>query len=134
MTARRSWGRWWFVDGSHKLSHSLDRTVLSFHRRDREGLARHLRELGFEFKPVTIEMKRGQFSLHHCLTIHGSYANQSNRPRIALAVHLQDGENRYRPARRPDGRPGELFNDRICRRTGDGLPDYQTEAVFPRLW
>ena len=122
------------LDGSHKWSHLLERSALSFHRRDMEGLARRVKELGYEFKPVTLEMKRGQFSLHHCRAIHGSYPNRSPRPRIALAVHLQDGSNRYRPAVRPDGRPVELFNDRICRRAASGEPDYQDEAVFPRLW
>ncbi|MBY0508256.1 MAG: phytanoyl-CoA dioxygenase family protein [Bryobacteraceae bacterium] len=122
------------LDGSHKWSHLLERSALSFHRKDMEGLARAVNELGFEFKPVTMEMKAGQFSLHHCRAIHGSYPNRSDRARIALAVHLQDGENRYRAATRPDGRPVELFNDRICRRTADGLPDYHDEKVFPRLW
>lgn len=122
------------LDGSHKWSHLLERSTLSFHRKDMEGLAKAVNDLGFEFKPVTIELKRGQFSLHHCRTIHGSYPNRSAHPRIALAVHLQDGSNRYRPSVRPDGRPVELFNDRICRRDAQGLPDYQDEAVFPRLW
>ena len=122
------------LDGSHKWSHLLERAALSFHRRDMEGLARHVNQLGFEFKPVTLELKRGQFSLHHCRVIHGSYPNRSNRPRIALAVHLQDSTNSYRAALCPDGRPLELFNDRICRRTVSGEPDYQDEAVFPRLW
>lgn len=122
------------LDGSHKWSHLLERSALSFHRKDMEGLAKAVNELGFEFKPVTIELKRGQFSLHHCRAIHGSYPNRSTQPRIALAVHLQDGNNRYRGALRPDGRPVELFNDRICRRTEGGEPDYQDDAVFPRLW
>ena len=122
------------LDGSHKWSHLLDRSALSFHRQDMEGLARVVNDLGYEFKPVTMVMKKGQFSLHHCRAIHGSYPNRSNRPRIALAVHLQDETNTYRAAVRPDGRAVELFNDRICRRTKSGTPDYQDEAVFPRLW
>ena len=122
------------LDGSHKWSHLLERSALSFHRRDMEGLANVVNDLGFEFKPVTIELKKGQFSLHHCRAIHGSYPNRSNRPRIALAVHLQDGANSYRAAVRPDGRPVELFNDRICRQTPSGEPDYHDPAVFPRLW
>ncbi len=122
------------LDGSHKWSHLLERSALSFHRRDMEGLARVVNELGYEFKPVTIELERGQFSLHHCRAIHGSYPNRSNRPRIALAVHLQDGDNTYRAALRPDGRPVELFNDKICRRNAAGEPDYHDDMVFPRLW
>ncbi len=122
------------LDGSHKWSHLLERSALSFHRKDMEGLKRAVNDLGFEFKPVTIELKRGQFSLHHCRAIHGSYPNRSGQPRIALAVHLQDGDNAYRPATRPDGRPIELYNDRLCRRLPDGQPDYRDPQVFPTLW
>ncbi len=32
----------------------------------------------------------GRISLHHCLTVHGSLANESTKPRISLAVHLRN--------------------------------------------
>jgi hypothetical protein len=112
----------------------LDRSILSFHSPDMEALQRHVEELGHAFKPVTMELKRGQFSLHHCRAIHGSYPNRSDRPRIALAIHLQDGANSYRPATRPDGRPVQLYNDMICAKTASGVPDYRDSAVFPILW
>ena len=72
------------LDGSHKWSHKADRSILSFHSPDMEALQRHVEELGFACKPVTMDLKRGQFSLHHCRVIHGSYPNRSDRPRIAL--------------------------------------------------
>ena len=122
------------LDGSHLWSHKVDRSVLSFHSRDMGALKRHVEDLGFAFKPVAVDLKRGQFSLHHCRVIHGSYPNRSNRPRIALAVHLQDHENHYRAATKPDGRPVQLFNDRICRTNAKGDPDYTDDAVFPLLW
>ena len=122
------------LDGSHRWSHLVDRGLLSFHRADMTALARHVEELGFEFKPVTMRLKRGQFSLHHCRTIHGSYPNRSSSPRIALALHMQDGQNRYRPALRPDGRPVQLFNDTICAKDSTGFPDYTDPAVFPIIW
>ncbi len=122
------------VDGSHRWSHLLDRSAFSFHSEDMSTLARHVEALGYEFRPVVIEMERGQFSLHHCRTLHGSYPNRSTRPRLATAVHLQDEANRYRPGRRPDGSPVTLFDDRICRRTAEGLPDFTDESVFPTLW
>jgi hypothetical protein len=122
------------LDGSHKWSHLIERSKLSFHKRDMEGLARHVNELGFEFKPVVMAMKRGQFSFHNCRTIHGSYPNRGSRPRIAFAAHLQDGDNSYRAASHPDGRPIQLFNDEICRRSASGLPDYSDPNVFPALW
>jgi ectoine hydroxylase-related dioxygenase (phytanoyl-CoA dioxygenase family) len=44
------------------------------------------------FKPVPIELKRGQCSFHHPLTVHGSYENRSDRPRRATLVNaFRDG-------------------------------------------
>jgi phytanoyl-CoA dioxygenase PhyH len=122
------------LDGSHKWSHLLDRSDLSFHLQDMDLLARRVRQLGYEFSPVILNLQKGQFSFHHCRTIHGSYPNRSGRPRIAFAVHLQDAGNSYQPAYRGDGSPARLFNDRICRPTADGSPDYTDDSVFPSLW
>ena len=122
------------LDGSHKWSHKVDRSILSFHSADMDLLRRHVEGLGLEFKPVTISLQRGQFSLHHCLAIHGSYANRGDRPRVALAVHLQDHANQYQPATKPDGRPVQLYNDMICARNSAGDPDYSDPSVFPTLW
>jgi ectoine hydroxylase-related dioxygenase (phytanoyl-CoA dioxygenase family) len=44
------------------------------------------------FRPVPIELKRGQCSFHHPLTVHGSYENRSDRPRRATLVNaFRDG-------------------------------------------
>jgi ectoine hydroxylase-related dioxygenase (phytanoyl-CoA dioxygenase family) len=44
------------------------------------------------FRPVPIELKRGQCSFHHPLTVHGSYENSSDRPRRATVVNVfRDG-------------------------------------------
>jgi ectoine hydroxylase-related dioxygenase (phytanoyl-CoA dioxygenase family) len=44
------------------------------------------------FQPVPIEIKRGQCSFHHPLTVHGSYENRSDRPRRATLVNaFRDG-------------------------------------------
>jgi ectoine hydroxylase-related dioxygenase (phytanoyl-CoA dioxygenase family) len=44
------------------------------------------------FRPVPVELKRGQCSFHHPLTVHGSYENRSDRPRRATLVNvLRDG-------------------------------------------
>ena len=44
------------------------------------------------FRPVPIELKRGQCSFHHSLTVHGSYENRSDRPRRATLVNaFRDG-------------------------------------------
>lgn len=45
-----------------------------------------------EFKPVAIELKAGECSFHHPLMVHGSYANNTNRPRRAVVLNaFRDG-------------------------------------------
>ena len=41
-----------------------------------------------EFKPVPIELKRGQASFHHPLMIHGSYENRTDRLRRAVVLNV----------------------------------------------
>jgi len=122
------------IDGSHEWSHEIDRKKLSFHSQDMNSLARLVEETGRRFICKPLSMGRGQMSFHHCRTIHGSFPNRSSQPRIALALHMQDGSNRYRSYVRADGRPVQLFNDRICRKDLDELPDYSDDAVFPVLY
>lgn len=44
------------------------------------------------FRPVPIELKRGQCTFHHPLMVHGSYENRSDRPRRATLVNVfRDG-------------------------------------------
>jgi len=45
-----------------------------------------------EFNPVAIELKAGECSFHHPLMVHGSYANQTARPRRAVVINaFRDG-------------------------------------------
>jgi ectoine hydroxylase-related dioxygenase (phytanoyl-CoA dioxygenase family) len=45
-----------------------------------------------EFKPVPIELKAGECSFHHPLMVHGSYANETSRPRRAVVINaFRDG-------------------------------------------
>jgi ectoine hydroxylase-related dioxygenase (phytanoyl-CoA dioxygenase family) len=45
-----------------------------------------------EFKPVAIELKRGECSFHHPMMVHGSFANTSERPRRAAVINVvRDG-------------------------------------------
>lgn len=44
------------------------------------------------FKPVAIELQRGECSFHHARMIHGSYANLTDRPRRATVINVfRDG-------------------------------------------
>jgi ectoine hydroxylase-related dioxygenase (phytanoyl-CoA dioxygenase family) len=44
------------------------------------------------FKPVAIELKKGEASFHHPLMVHGSFENQTHRPRRAAVINVfRDG-------------------------------------------
>lgn len=78
-----------YVPGSHKWNllpitglandmHAIE-TVLSEKQKE-------------EFKPVPIELKRGECSFHHPLMVHGSFANESERPRRGAVINVfRDG-------------------------------------------
>lgn len=43
-------------------------------------------------KPVAVQLKKGQCTFHHGLTIHGSFENQSEKPRRATVINaVRDG-------------------------------------------
>ena len=45
-----------------------------------------------EFKPVAIELKKGECSFHHPLMVHGSFENRTRRPRRAAVINVfRDG-------------------------------------------
>ena len=41
-----------------------------------------------EFKPVAIELKKGEASFHHPLMVHGSFENRVDRPRRAAVINV----------------------------------------------
>jgi ectoine hydroxylase-related dioxygenase (phytanoyl-CoA dioxygenase family) len=45
-----------------------------------------------QFKPIAIELKSGEASFHHPLMVHGSFENETDRPRRAAVVNVfRDG-------------------------------------------
>jgi ectoine hydroxylase-related dioxygenase (phytanoyl-CoA dioxygenase family) len=118
------------IDGSHRWPESEH--LRGFHDPD---LGRLPERLGRPVPaPRALRLERGQVSFHHMRTLHASSPNAGPVERIALAVHLQDGANRYRPFTAADGRAVVLPHDRLCRRGPDGAPDYADPEVFPELW
>ncbi|REG50890.1 phytanoyl-CoA dioxygenase PhyH [Paraburkholderia sp. BL6669N2] len=82
---------------------------------------------------MLLPLRRGQVSFHHCRLVHGSYPNRTGRPRIAFAIHYQDGENRHIAPRASEKSPVHL-NDMLCRSCPDGTPDYADPEVCPVLF
>lgn len=59
-----------------------------------------------EFRPVPMVLKKGECSFHHPLTVHGSYANMSGRPRRAAVINVfRDGVRSDSDAPLLDGVP-----------------------------
>lgn len=120
------------IDGSHRWPGT--EALRSFKDQDLDSLALPIEPGRLAERTRTITLTKGQVSFHHCRTIHGSDINRSTTPRVSLAVHLQDGANRWRRFPNAEGVPWELVNDRMARRRPDGNPDYTDPAVFPVLW
>ena len=125
------------LDRSHRwpgAKAAAMRMEKSFSGRTAEAVERRLAAIEVDIVPVPMRMRKGQVSFHHCLTMHGSGPNLSDRTRIALSAHLQDVDNRFRQVPTEDGGLEGHKNDWICRRTADGDPDYTDPTVFPTLW
>ena len=128
------------VDGSHLwVETGTDaRTNKHFADRDRdeleELLAANAAYNGAEVVKIPMIIPKGHMSFHHCRIYHGSGPNLADRPRRAVSVHLQPGDNRYRPYRRPDGEPVVYNHDVLVRRDAAGDPDYTDPSFCPTLW
>jgi len=78
-----------YVPGSHTWE-LLPITGLANDMRAIEGVLGE--EQKSQFKPVPIELKRGECSFHHPLMVHGSYENLSGRPRRGAVINVfRDG-------------------------------------------
>jgi len=78
-----------YVPGSHRWR-LLPITGLS---NDMQAIESVLsQEQKAEFKPVPIELKKGECSFHHPLMVHGSYENRSDHPRRGAVINIfRDG-------------------------------------------
>jgi ectoine hydroxylase-related dioxygenase (phytanoyl-CoA dioxygenase family) len=119
------------IDGSHRWP---DNTFdLDFWNVDLDALQERFQTGGEEVRRVPMNLPRGHVSFHSCKTIHGSGPNLSDRPRRSIAIHLQDGPNRYQPFTFRSGNRAEHNNDHLCRQVG-GVPDYADPLICPQLW
>jgi hypothetical protein len=118
------------IDGS--LTWPDNTEALNFFSNDLEGLEKKFNTGGNPIVKIPMNLKKGQMSFHHCLTIHGSGPNRSTQPRRSIAIHMQDEANHWQEYRHQDGGLAKHANDRLCREI-DGHPDYTDPAVCPLL-
>ncbi|ABP54935.1 phytanoyl-CoA dioxygenase family protein [Salinispora tropica] len=128
------------VDGSHRWAEvgADDTVVRHFADRDRnqldDMLARNAGHNNAEVRKIPMVIPKGHMSFHHCRTYHGSGANVSGRPRQAISLHLQDGDNSWRAYPLSTGENAAYNHDVLVRRTDDGRPDYADPEYCPVIW
>jgi ectoine hydroxylase-related dioxygenase (phytanoyl-CoA dioxygenase family) len=128
------------VDGSNNWQEIGfdDSTTRHFADRDNaeleEVLKRNAEFNDTDVVKVPIEIPKGHMNFHHCRTYHGSGANRSGRPRRAISLHLQDGDNQYRKFTRADDSVVTYNHDHFVRRTPTGEPDYADPEFCPPIW
>lgn len=131
-TVTEEMGPMMVLDGSHRWEGNDQ--LEFFHHPKLEEIAEHIQRPAGEMKAVPLLLERGQVSYHHCRTIHGSQPNRSDRPRVALAVHMQDADNHYEPNVDEHGKLLSHLNDFVVRKDAEGHPDYDDPDVCPLLW
>lgn len=119
------------IDGSHKWSDTEH--LRYFNSQNLQEISQKFIREERKIVEVPMILKKGQISFHHSYLIHGSYPNRSHLPRQALALYLQDGENRYRPYWN-NGVEIHHFLELICRKLPNGEPDYSDPDIFPTIW
>ncbi len=122
------------VDGSHRWAELEHDELRGFRNTDFDKMEERLFKDHATVRKVPLALEKGQLSFHNSLILHASGFNHSDRPRLSLALHLQDGANRYREHRNERGELWRVVADRMCRTTPEGNPDYSDPAVCPVLW
>lgn len=120
------------LDGSHRWPDT--RHARFFNDADLDAIEQWFAADGRTVTRVPLRLRKGQISFHHGWTLHASFPNTSQGVRLALAVHLQDLDNRYQPALTEDGRPIRMFDESLCRVQPTGEPDFADPDVFPTVW
>jgi ectoine hydroxylase-related dioxygenase (phytanoyl-CoA dioxygenase family) len=121
-----------YIDGSHRWPDT--ESMRHFNSPDLAALEARLIGDGSESRKRVIALEKGQMSFHHSRMIHGSDVNHGTFPRTSLALHMQDGKNRYQVFRNEAGEPWHITNDDLCRKDATGNPDYTDPAAFPVLY
>ncbi len=101
-------------------SHKWGRIEGNFFDQDMDNYKKNVEEqTGHEFKTVPLEMKAGCVSFHHCLTIHGSGPNMTNRPRRSLVLHLMPGDATYIAGTDNDNHMNAILMRELGKKDGD---------------
>jgi hypothetical protein len=104
------------VPGSHKwgLLPGSD-----FFSQDTDSMKGKIEAMGHEWKTAPVELKAGEVSFHHYLTIHGSGPNSTDRPRRSIVLHLQPRDCVFQPGTECDAHQNAQRMMELGRKAGD---------------
>ena len=123
------------IKGSHNWPLQSDDLDFFLRNTDNEPLEKQFITGGNEIVKPPVNLKKGEVSFHHCKIIHGSGPNMNDKPRRAIAVHMQDHDNRYVLKKKPDG---TNFSHSIVELLNlsktDKEPDFKNPILCPTLY
>lgn len=84
---------------------------------------------------VPLIMKKGQVSFHHIKTVHARCSNYSSESVSAITIHVQDGNNHFKPWNSSRSLYFcKNFSEQLYRKLPDGKPDFYDPDFCPRMW
>jgi ectoine hydroxylase-related dioxygenase (phytanoyl-CoA dioxygenase family) len=104
------------VPGSHKWGVFEDSDLYSHNMDELEKKVEN--SMGHKFEAKACVLKAGSVLFTHCLTLHGSYENVSNEPRLGISVHIFPDGTKYKAGTKSEkfsnvklfsGKNGEKF-------------------------
>lgn len=109
-----------YIPGSHRWNRDgKPLPVLDFNFKDMEGIKTILTPEELRgFRPTPALLKKGEASFHNSMTIHGSYANNSEHPRRATVLNYF-----------ADGVLSDSDEPLLCK---DGNPRYHSASNIPK--
>lgn len=112
---------WGFVGGLHLFASGLESDLDA-----RLTPAQRGRVAG---ATIPLEVHAGDVTIHHCLTLHGSGANTSARPRKTVIAHLIDADSRVARDRLPAGAAPYFPLEADGRLAASAFPTYEQARV-----
>lgn len=115
------------VPGSHRWGHAGENQSLTA-----TSVASLLPQLTDEQRAAverarSLPLEPGDISIHHCLTLHGSPPNRSDRPRRTILLRMFDGSCTLVPSKLPPGAEAFFATDANGQLAEAGFP-----IVYPR--
>lgn len=88
-------------------------------------------QTGKPMEKLPIELKAGQVSFHHCLTVHGSGPNITDQPRRSLVLHLMPEHAHYVAGTPDDNHMNAILMQQLGKQDGDKFAGEYWPVVYP---